>query len=350
MNFGAIFADSSLHSWNWLAPAIVVAAALMSAGLTAALRPLLARYALAKPNVRSSHRAPTPQGGGFGVVAATVAIALLAVLNLGGTTTSFVSELGGIIVATLLIVIVGAADDIRAIEVVPRLLLQAIAVGIVIVTLPSDLRIVPVLPWWLERALLLVGGLYFVNLVNFMDGLDWMTVAEIVPVTGGLALIGALGALPGHAVVLALALGGAVLGFAPFNRPIARLFLGDVGSLPIGLLLGWLLVLLAARGQLAAALLLPLYYLGDGTVTLLRRIANGEPFWQAHRTHFYQRATDRGFSVMDIIARVFAVNLVLVALAAFSVLLPTRVAHVVTLALGIATVTWLLASFARGKT
>ncbi len=350
MNFGAMFADSGLHSWDWLAPAIVVAAALMSAGLTAALRPLLARYALAKPNARSSHRAPTPQGGGFGVVAATIAITLLAVLNLGGTTTSFVSDLGGIIGATLLIVIVGAADDIHAIEVVPRLLLQAIAVGIVIVTLPSDLRIFSDLPWWLERVLLLVGGLYFVNLVNFMDGLDWMTVAEIVPVAGGLALIGALGTLPGHAVVLAFALVGAMLGFAPFNRPIARLFLGDVGSLPIGLLLGWLLVLLAARSQLAAALLLPLYYLGDGTVTLLRRIANGEPFWQAHRTHFYQRATDRGFSVMAIIARVFAVNLVLVALAAFSVLLPTRVAHVVTLALGIAIVTWLLASFARGKT
>ncbi len=51
-----------------------------------------------------------------------------------------------------------------------------------------------------------------------------------------------------------------MLGFAPFNRPVARLFLGDVGSLPIGLLLGWLLLLLAGSGHLAAALLLPLYY------------------------------------------------------------------------------------------
>ena len=74
-----------------------------------------------------------------------------------------------------------------------------------------------------------------------------------------------LGALPAHATVVALALCGALIGFAPFNRPVARIFLGDVGSLPIGLLLGWLLVLLAGSGHLAAAMMLPLYYLADAT-------------------------------------------------------------------------------------
>ena len=60
------------------------------------------------------------------------------------------------------------------------------------------------------------------------------------------------------AMVIALALCGALLGFAPFNKPVARLFLGDVGSLPIGLLVGWMLLQLAGTGALAAALLLPL--------------------------------------------------------------------------------------------
>ena len=77
-----------------------------------------------------------------------------------------------------------------------------------------------------------------------------------------------------------------MIGFAPFNRPVARLFLGDVGSLPIGLTITWLLILLAGRGHWAAALLLPLYYLGDATVTLLRRLANGERVMQAHRKSF----------------------------------------------------------------
>ena len=119
-----------------------------------------------------------------------------------------------------------------------------------------------------------------------------------------------MGALPHDATVVALALCGAMIGFAPFNRPVARLFLGDVGSLPIGLLLGWLLVLLAGAGHLAAALLLPLYYLADATITLLRRLANGEPVMQAHRSHFYQRATDGGFSVYQIVGRVFAANVI----------------------------------------
>ena len=63
-----------------------------------------------------------------------------------------------------------------------------------------------------------------------------------------------------------------MIGFAYFNRPVARLFLGDVGSLPVGLLLGWLLMQLAGRRGLAAAILLPLYYLADATITLIRRL------------------------------------------------------------------------------
>jgi UDP-N-acetylmuramyl pentapeptide phosphotransferase/UDP-N-acetylglucosamine-1-phosphate transferase len=206
-----------------------------------------------------------------------------------------------------------------------------------------------VLPWWIERPLLFLGCLWFVNLTNFMDGIDWMTVAEFVPVAVGLTVIGWLGGLPAHGVVLALALCGALLGFAPFNKPVARIFLGDVGSLPIGLLFAWLLVLLAGSGHLAAALVLPLYYLADATLTLLRRIKDGEPFWKAHRTHFYQRATDRGWSVPQIVGRVFAINCALVALAAASVKWPGPLAGTMALLGGAALVGWLLWSFARGR-
>src|SRR5262249_50051800 len=140
-------------------------------------------------------------------------------------------------------------------------------------------------------------------------------VAEVVPVTAGLAFFGMMDALPRDATVVAIALLGAIIGFVPFNRPVARLFLGDVGSLPIGLMLGWMLVLLAGNGHLAAALLLPLYYLADATITLARRIVKGEPITQAHRSHFYQRATG-SYSVYQIVGIVFALNIVLVVLAA----------------------------------
>jgi UDP-N-acetylmuramyl pentapeptide phosphotransferase/UDP-N-acetylglucosamine-1-phosphate transferase len=235
--------------------------------------------------------------------------------------------------------------DKRPIAPVPRLVLQTFAIAAALTTLPPELRLLPVLPWWSERILLLMGALWFVNLVNFMDGLDLMTVAEVVPVTATLGIIGLLGVLPWPETVISFALCGAMIGFAFFNRPVARLFLGDVGSLPIGLLLAWLLLLLAGNGGQAAAILLPLYYLADSTITLLRRVAKGEPVWQAHRSHFYQRATDRGFRVIDVVARVLAVNVGLALLALTTIIWST---DVVALSAGAAIVAWLLITLVRG--
>src|SRR5436190_1238272 len=103
----------------------------------------------------------------------------------------------------------------------------------------------PLLPWWFERICLLAAGVWFVNLVNFMDGIDWMMVAETVPLTAAMVGLGLLGAVDTVSAAVAAALCGAMLGFALFNRPPAKLFLGDVGSLPIGLILGFLLLNLA---------------------------------------------------------------------------------------------------------
>src|SRR6476661_9701760 len=188
-------ADELATSLSLRGAATVAIAALLSALLIVLLRPVLVRYALARPNVRSSHTTPTPQGGGIAVVAATIGGFYAAAHFSPG-----VSLLSGSLLTTLAAVVlvagVGAADDVRSIAVVPRLLLQALAVVLVIYALPDELRVAPFLPWWTERVLLVIGGVWFVNLVNFMDGLDWMTVAEVVPVTAALALMGAFGALP----------------------------------------------------------------------------------------------------------------------------------------------------------
>ncbi|MDE2331837.1 MAG: glycosyl transferase, partial [Bradyrhizobium sp.] len=249
--------------------------------------------------------------------------------------------------ATLFIAIVGLADDIKSIEVLPRLLLQAAAVAAIVVTAPGDLRIVPACPLWIERAILLLAGVWFVNLVNFMDGLDWMTVAEVVPVTAAIVILGMLGELPASTTLMAAALCGAMLGFAPFNRPIAKVFLGDVGSLPVGLLLGWCLLQLAWHQQFIAALLLPLYYLLDTTVTLLRRMTRGEPFWAAHRTHFYQRATDNGFTVWRVAGEVFVLNIALAALAIGSTAASPVAIKILLLAIGGIAASALMFRFSR---
>ncbi len=307
---------------------VLAAAALfalfISFGLIMLLRPWLARHAVAQPNVRSSHHAPTPQGGGIAVVIATLAVTgVLSALWLpieGG-------QLLPISAAAGLLAVVGAIDDMRSLPTAARLLMHCIAVGAVIAALPNELRLLPQVPFWIERTGLFLGGVWFVNLVNFMDGIDWMTVAEVVPVTGAMVVLGVAGTIAPAPAAVAAALLGATLGFAPFNRPVARLFLGDVGSLPIGIVLGWLLLELAGRGHRTAA----------------------QPFWLAHRTHFYQRATDNGFTVAEIVVRVFLVNLALAVLALVAVAAQGMAVPLISLAVAVAVVAPLLVSFARAR-
>jgi UDP-N-acetylmuramyl pentapeptide phosphotransferase/UDP-N-acetylglucosamine-1-phosphate transferase len=321
-------------------------AALVAAGMTWYLLPILKKVALAKPNARSSHRVPTPQGAGIAVIVAALGAAVVIIAFIDAPALRIPVAVFG---SSLFMAAVGFIDDLKPIPVLPRMILQAIAVAIIVVSAPLELRIIPASPVWIERGALLLAGIWFVNLVNFMDGLDWMTVAETVPVTAAIVILGLTGQVPPQVTIVAAGLCGAMLGFAPFNRPVAKIFLGDVGSLPIGLLLGWCLLQLAWHQHLLAALLLPLYYLADTTITLFRRIANREPFWIAHRTHFYQRATDNGFVVLRVISKVFALNLFLATLAIASVRADSVVVDLLAAMAGTAAVSMLLYQFSRKR-
>jgi UDP-N-acetylmuramyl pentapeptide phosphotransferase/UDP-N-acetylglucosamine-1-phosphate transferase len=323
---------------------ILLGSALLSAFLIVLLKPLLARYALARPNARSSHRVPTPQGGGIAVVGACLLVSGTFLWGADAPMGGFLA----VAVAGVALAVVGAVDDIRPLPAIPRLLMQAVAVAAVVIV--SQVRVLPdAVPLGLEQAILVLGGVWFVNLVNFMDGLDWITVAEMVPITAFVAALGLLIPDPGPAALVAVTLCGALLGFAPFNRPVAKLFLGDVGSLPIGLLVGWLLLELAGAGAVVAAILLPLYHLMDATITLFRRLARGEKVWEAHRSHFYQKATNHGFSALSVSAHVFGLNLALAALAAATLRWPSWPVQVACLTLGVVLVGLLLSHFAKPR-
>ena len=333
---------------GWREFGLIVVAAFCSAALIMLLLPLFRRYALARPNARSSHSDPTPQGGG-------VAVVLAVILTLGvqsafiGPERAELADAMPLGTAVVLITVLGFIDDMFPIAPLRRLAVQTVAVILAVSMMPAELRAIPIVPIAVERAAEIVAGLWFVNLVNFMDGIDWMTVAETVPCTASIFIFALLGAAPPPAGSVALALCGAMLGFAPFNRPVAKLFLGDVGSLPIGLLLFWLLLQLAGSGHLAAAMLLPLYYVADTTITLLRRIVRGERITEAHRTHFYQLAVVRKFSVMTVVQSVFAVNIALAVLAALSIRVSSAAFDLAALVVGGTLVAALLVMMWRGK-
>lgn len=311
---------------------LVAGCAGLSALLILILRPILIRHLLAQPNMRSSHSVPTPQGAGLAVMISVFAGCALGLLFLAPG-----SEPGllGVLVAAAGLTLLGAIDDAYGLSVWSRLTGQLLAALVVVGTLPEELRLLPdLIPTGAEDVLLVLGIMWFVNAINFLDGLDWMTVAQVVPMTLGVAALYMLGAVPGSVALLALALLGATLGFAIFNKHPASIFLGDTGSLPIGLLLVFMLIFVA-KANLAAALLLSLYTLADATLTLLRRLIAGERVFAAHRTHFYQRAVAEGLRVPQVTARVFVLGLLLASLAIGSVLAGSLAADLLALGLGV---------------
>lgn len=330
--------------------ALFIASAALCAGLTKLMFPLMRRYALARPNALSSHKMPTPQGGGMAVIASLVVIMALAI-TLGVFDRETNWHLIGILSATMFMAVLGAVDDIRPLPVFPRLVAQFFAVALMLYCLPPGARVLPdFVPTYAEQALLLMGSLWFVNLTNFMDGIDWITVVEVVPVATGVAVL--LFMIDGELSIIlaALVLAGTMVGFAPYNRHPAKLFLGDDGSLPIGLLLSWMLIALASAGHLAAAFLLPLYYIADATITLLRRWHRGETLSEGHRSHFYQIAVDRsGLTVPEVTTRIFFLNLVLAGLACLTVWQTSMLFDVFCILAGCAATAVLLRFFERGR-
>lgn len=324
--------------------------AIATAAALPLLLPLLRRYALARPNARSSHRVPTPQGGGIAVAGVAV-LAILGATLAPGIPAAEARSLATLAASALVLGVLGAWDDIRPLHALPRLGVQALAVAATVLALPDATRLLPdLLPVAAERALLVVAVLWFVNLTNFMDGIDWITVAGFLPLCAAIASLAATGASPLAAGIAAAALGGSLAGFAPLNKPVARVFLGDVGSLPIGLVAAYALIRLGGEGHLEAAVILPLYYLADATITLVRRALRGEKVWEAHRSHFYQQATTNGLSVTDIVSRIALLNLTLAGAAAILVLAWTPARGALAAVVAIASVGALLAHFAQRRT
>lgn len=290
----------------------VFALSLSLIGTRLVLSWLTRRQILDRPNERSSHTRPTPRGGGLAVSPAIFAAWLLA-LALGNPLTGWI---GASVTAAALLMLASWLDDRYSLPVGPRLLSHVAAVAALLFLLPDGALVFQGwLPLWADRLVAALGWLWFINLFNFMDGIDGITGVQTSCLGLGIAVVALISGVAAGIVPLSLVCAAAAIGFLAWNWHPARIFLGDSGSIPLGFLLGGLLIRLAAEGQLAAALILPAYYLADATITLVRRGARGERVWQAHRQHFYQRALISNPRHDRITLTILAANLVLVAAA-----------------------------------
>ncbi|NKB56212.1 MAG: glycosyl transferase [Alphaproteobacteria bacterium] len=298
-----------------IAAAAVLIATLAATGL---VLKFLHRHAIFDhPNKRSSHTGLVPRGGGLAVV--SVLIVAWAVV----TAPENRIEVGTVLLAALLLAGVSWIDDLRSLPPWIRLLAQAAAVLPALVWLgPKGPVFHGLVPGPLDLALSGLVWLWFINLFNFMDGIDGITGVETASIGAGIALIASRGLGFGLDPTLAATVSAAAIGFLWWNWHPAKIFLGDVGSVPLGFLLGWLLLNLASDGYWAAALILPLYYLADATITLLRRAARRERVWKAHREHFYQHAVQNGRSHATVSIGVGVCNAALLGLAMLSLAWP----------------------------
>ncbi|MBT5264066.1 MAG: glycosyltransferase family 4 protein [Rhodospirillaceae bacterium] len=278
---------------------------------------LTRRNVLDRPNERSSHAAPVPRGGGIAVVAS---------IALGFLWLEFTSEVSNLpdrvmIAVAVALAVLSFLDDLKGLGPVIRFAAHAAAVAVGMIALGEEARLFSgVLPDWADITLTALAWLWFLNLFNFMDGIDGISVSETVAICIGLSGLALFGIASPSVLLYAQIIAAAALGFSLWNWHPARIFLGDVGSVPLGFLLGWLLIQTAAThppasGGWMAVAILPAYYLADATITLLRRAARGERVWQAHREHFYQQAVISGRSHDRVCQAILIANAGLVALA-----------------------------------
>lgn len=266
-----------------------------------------------EPNERSSHWGTLLIGGGGPVVVLT--LGTWALLSNPRSPIEM-----AILVGAVLLAVMSWIDDLKFLGPGTRFMVQIATVALCLWQLPAEQRVIPLdLPLLVDRAVTALCWVWFINLFNFMDGIDGLAASEAIAVTIGTILVGLIVGLSPSLLLLAAALCGAVAGFLPWNWHKSRIMLGDLGSIPIGFLLGFLLINLAIKGYLVAAIILPLYFLVDASVTLARRILRGEKFWRPHRQHYYQRVVQTGIGHDQVVLMVTVANLALIAIAVLSI-------------------------------
>ena len=253
---------------------------------------------------------PVPESGGIAVVMSLIICLLIADIDYG------------VVLAMFMLASISLLSDLIAVPKFIRLLVQLLAVLIPVGLLQQPL-FGGIAPLWADKFLAAMLWVWFIEIFERLDGIDGLAPTQMISIATGFALIVAFcGGFPDALSVYSLIIMAAGCGFFWWNWAPAKIHLGEVGSVPIGYLLGYLLFIAAASGYGYAALILPAYYLCDGALTALRRAWRGKETDTPHFEHFYQLAVKSGRRHDSVVRYIFGVNVILIALAIFTVIDP----------------------------
>ncbi len=308
-----------MEAWSpveWIVLAAVtlaLSATCTRLGIAYALR----RSLLDLPGQRRSHSAPTPRGGGIGIVAGAVLVVALMAIR-ADMPHRFIAL--ALLAAIVVVAIVGWIDDHSGLRARTRFATHCLAAALLLATpvaLFGFLAPVPRLGALLLYAMAVVlpgfAIVWSINLHNFMDGIDGLLTCQVVFVMAVLAVAFALAGQPAVAGYVGL-LAMAAFGFLPFNFPRARIFMGDVGSGVLGLLVAVVVAwqMLTPAIALGSGLVLCSAFVTDATCTLLSRMLRGRRWYSAHREHLYQWLVRSGRSHARVVALYMGWNLLIV--------------------------------------
>lgn len=248
------------------------------------------------PGRHKSHDAPVVRGGGLGIPLVAIGSLIGAMAATGGT--GLPLTVACLAMAIAFVAAIGWADDLRGLGIAPRLGVHVVAGILVVVALHRQAHFSHAAIWdLLAAALAALAIAWSVNMHNFMDGANGLLLSQALFVLGTVA---SLAFFSGHPILLSFSGAAffACLGCLPFNFPRARIFLGDVGSGSLGLIIAIasLLALQASVLPLPAILALISAFAIDGTLTLLHRIATRKRWYHRHREHLYQWLVRQGWS------------------------------------------------------
>ena len=255
-----------------------------------------------------------------------------------------IREIAWLLIALGGTMLLGLIDDHRPLNWKAKLLFQMLCAWVACLNLPFQ-----TLGGWAPIALPLSIAMLVavINFVNFIDGIDEISVAHALPALAVPLLLVLLSGYNFQWGILSAALIGSLIGFWLWNRHPARIFLGDAGSLPLGLFLGWLALRLSMEVNPAIGLLILAYPLADAGSTLVRRALAGRTLTQPHRWHAYQQAVDKGLSPRFVALRVGLISslsglLAIMAAHTSNLIITAVIASVVTLAVGWQVLSWIL--------
>ena len=295
---------------------------------------------LAIPNERSSHRHPTPRGGGLAIAAAFFMAVLALQMNSEIPDTMVLALLGG----GLLVTIVSWVDDRRGVHVGARLVVQFVAAGWALFFI-GQLQSLDVgftrLPLGFLSAFIPLGMVWVMNMYNFMDGVDGLAGSETVVVSAAAgAFLGASGAW--DLAILSWSLGAACAGFLVWNWPPAKIFMGDVGSVLVGFIFSVLAVASEETASLPALvwLLLLMVFVVDATLTTLRRFLKGEQWFAGHHEFAFQQLFKQGVSHRTITIGVMLIDCLLIVAAMISITTPALLLPIIALSAGALSLGW----------